>query len=85
MSDPTLENLKALIADIICMEAADINPPDTFAALGFDSLDHAQLINECEDHFEIEISDEDAIQCLTVSTLYDVITRAHYQTSSPRR
>lgn len=78
MSDPTLENLRSLIADIVCAEADDINPTDTFTALGFDSLDHAQLINECEDHFEIEITDADAIQCLTVATLYDVITRAHY-------
>jgi acyl carrier protein len=76
MSDPTLQNLQSLIADLICAEAHDIHLHATFAELGIDSLDHAQLINECEDHFDLEIADADAVAASTVSALYDLITSA---------
>lgn len=38
--------------------------------LGFDELDRFELIIKCEDHFMIEISDQEADEC---ATLHDLI------------
>lgn len=74
--ESTLHNLKEIIAAHLCADAADIDLLDTFTALGLDSLDHAELIMDAEDQFEITIPEADAAGCHTVAGLYDCILRA---------
>lgn len=73
---PTLENLLALIADKICCGPETIQPTDSFWELGIDSLDHVQLISECEELFEIDIPDGEAAACRSVLDLHAAILRA---------
>lgn len=77
LTDPTLTNLLSIIADQVSAETEEITPSNTFAELGFDSLDHMDLLMECEDQFNVEFSDEEAAKLLTVQDLYNAITRAH--------
>lgn len=72
----TLENLKSLLADYICGDANEIETLDTFEDLGIESLDHAQVIMACEEHFEIRLPESDAAQCKTVIGLYGLILTA---------
>lgn len=73
----TLINLKAIIADNICCEPAEIGLLQTLKEdLSIDSLDFQELIMECEDRFEITIPEEDAAGVRTVAGLYDTILRA---------
>lgn len=74
--DYDLVNLISLIAEEGVLNPADITPDKTFAELGFDSLDHMQLIGECEHLFEIEISEQDANAALTVAALHQAILAA---------
>ena len=73
--DYTLTNLKAIIAAFLVVDPNEIQQLDSFAALGLDSLDHLQLLTECEDQFEVVLA-EDAANCRTVAGLYDAILRA---------
>ena len=41
--------------------------------LGFDSLDHIDLIMRVEDNFDVEISDEDAMKIGTVQQAIDYL------------
>jgi acyl carrier protein len=74
--DPTLENLKSIIADLIGRQPEDIELLDTLASLGLDSLDKTELILTCENAFDIEIPEDDADGIITVAGLYDAIIRA---------
>ena len=71
--DPTLQNLIALIADILVCDPAEISQHQSFQDLDFDSLDHIQIIHEIEDHFEIVVTDEEAIAATSVDNLYQLI------------
>jgi acyl carrier protein len=71
--DPSLENLITLIADVLVCDPSDITQHQSFADLGIDSLDHIQLIGEIEEHFEIEITDEEALAATSVDGLYHII------------
>ena len=73
--DTTLINLLSIIADQVSAETEEILPSHTFAELGYDSLDHIDLLMECEDQFNVEFSDEEASKLLTVQDLYQAITR----------
>lgn len=77
MSDPTLENLIALVADHAVIDASEITPESAFGSLGFDSLDHTNLIIGVEDLFCIEIPETTAIECRTVGELYQAILAAY--------
>jgi acyl carrier protein len=74
--DPTLENLKAIIADMLVIDPDTINPLDSFQSMDIDSLDLTELIMECEEQFDIEIPDEDAGKIKTVAGLYGAILTA---------
>jgi acyl carrier protein len=70
---PTLHNLKEIIAAFGWCDEEDIALNSTLESLQFDSVDHAALINDIEDAFEITITDEEAIACTTVEALYNTI------------
>ncbi|MEO5914832.1 MAG: acyl carrier protein [Luteolibacter sp.] len=71
--DPTLENLVALICEHGVLGADEVLPESTFTSLGFDSLDHVDLILDCEEQFGIEFTDEESASALTVHDLYQLI------------
>lgn len=74
--DTTLQNLTALLADYACVPPESILFTDNLADHGIDSLDHAQLIIEIEEHFEIELPAETAAELTTVAALHDAIQAA---------
>lgn len=70
---PTLHNLIEIISAFGWCDEEDIELTSTLESLQFDSLDHAALINDVEDAFEITLTDEEAITCTTVEKLYQTI------------
>ena len=77
MDSPTLTNLLSLIAAYACVPPESIGMMDTLADHGItDSLDHVQLILDVEEHFKIDLPDEESCQILTVAGLFDAIIRA---------
>ena len=61
------EKLKAIIAEVLNVDTEEISLDTTFVDdLGADSLDVFQIITGIEDEFDIEISNDDAEQILTV-------------------
>lgn len=76
MSSPTLENLIALLADYACVPEDSIMLEEPLAAIGIDSLDHVQIIQEIEEQFEIDLPPETAADLTTAAALHDAIQAA---------
>ena len=74
MTSDTLTNLISLVADYACVPEESILISDQLADHGIDSLDHAQLIIEVEDLFEIELPQ--LADLTTIATLHDAIVAA---------
>lgn len=73
MSD-TFDRIKKIITEHLDIDESKIIPEASFAAdLGADSLDTVELIMALEEHFEIEIPDEEAQNILTVKNAVDYI------------
>lgn len=73
MSD-TFDRIKKIITEHLDIEESKIIPEASFASdLGADSLDTVELIMALEEHFEIEIPDEEAQNILTVKNAVDYI------------
>lgn len=72
----TLCTLREIIADQLAISSFEIGLLDTFADLGIDSLDHAKLISQCEEHWDIEIPEKEAAACHSVADLHSAIQRA---------
>ena len=72
--ETTLSNLISLLADYACVPPESINLTDNLADHGIDSLDHAQIILEIEEHFEIELPE--SADLTTVAALHDAIIAA---------
>lgn len=73
MSD-TFDRIKKIITEHLDIEDSKIIPEASFADdLGADSLDTVELIMALEEHFEIEIPDEEAQKILTVKNAVDYI------------
>lgn len=56
----TLEKVKAVLAEHLEMDAAEITEETTFEDLGVDSLDAVEIMMEMEDEFGIEIKPAEA-------------------------
>lgn len=56
----TLEKVKAVLADHLEMDAAEITEATTFEDLGVDSLDAVEIMMEMEDEFGVEIKPAEA-------------------------
>lgn len=76
MNSPTLTNLIALLADYACVPEDSIVFSEPLSAIGIDSLDHAKILVEIEDQFEIELPEEEALELTTVAALYAAIKKA---------
>jgi acyl carrier protein len=75
MSDPTLENLIALLADYACVPEESIVLEAPLTDIGLDSLDHVKLLLEIEEHFQVELP-ETAFDLTTAQSLYQAILAA---------
>lgn len=70
----TQDKIIDIIAQKLTIDKKTIMPDVTLQKLGADSLDIVELIMYFEDHFGIEINDEDAEK---LSTLADVVEYVH--------
>ncbi|MFN5464315.1 MAG: acyl carrier protein [Cyanobacteriota bacterium] len=65
--DEIFEKVRAIVAEQLSVEAADVKPESNFQNdLGADSLDTVELVMALEEHFDIEIPDEAAEGITTV-------------------
>ena len=70
------EEIKQLIVERMGVDASKITPDTTFKDdLGADSLDMVELVMEMEDHFGVEVSDDDAENMLTVGKVASFIEK----------
>lgn len=71
------EKLKKVIAEVLNIEESEITLDTTFVDdLGADSLDIFQIIMGIEEEFNIEISNENAENIITVSDALEQIKNA---------
>ncbi|OYD27099.1 acyl carrier protein [Mycoplasma testudineum] len=52
----------------------NVSGEDYLLDIGIDSLDLLQSVTELEEHFAIELSEEELVRILTVDNLVDTIT-----------
>ncbi len=65
---------KTIIAETLGVDIQEVTPQASFVNdLGADSLDTVELVMALEDHFGIEIPDEDAEKIQTVQQAIDYI------------
>ena len=70
------DKVKRILADRLEIDPGEIRPDAEFINdLGADSLDIVELLMSLEDEFDIEISDEEAEQIMTVKDAVDFITK----------
>jgi acyl carrier protein len=71
------EKLKAIIADVLNVDADEITMDTTFVDdLGADSLDVFQIIMGIEEEFDIEIAQEEAEKIVSVGDAVEQIKNA---------
>lgn len=70
------EKLKVIISEVLSVDTEEISLDTTFIEdLGADSLDVFQIITNIEEEFDIEISNEDAEQIVTVGDAVEQIKK----------
>jgi acyl carrier protein len=68
--------IKQLIADHLGMEAANLTEDKKLIAdLGCDSLDNVEILMAIEDEFAISLDDQEALKCVTVADVCDLVGR----------
>ena len=71
-----IDELKDLISKKLSVDLSQVTEDAKFTDdLGADSLDLVELVMELEEHFEIEISDEDSQNFLTVKDVVAYIEK----------
>ena len=69
------EEIKRIVVDKLQVDEKQVTLEASFIDdLGADSLDTVELVMDLEEHFEIEIPDEDAEKLKTVKDAVDYIT-----------
>ncbi|GAB1354274.1 MAG TPA: acyl carrier protein [Candidatus Rifleibacterium sp.] len=69
------EEIKRIVVDKLQVDEKQVTLEASFIEdLGADSLDTVELVMDLEEHFEIEIPDEDAEKLKTVKDAVDYIT-----------
>lgn len=70
------EDIKKIVVDKLQVDEKQVTPEASFIEdLGADSLDTVELVMDLEEHFGIEIPDEDAEKLKTVKDALDYITK----------
>ncbi|MBQ3583582.1 MAG: acyl carrier protein [Lachnospiraceae bacterium] len=71
------EKLQAIIADVLSMDAEEVQMESTFVDdLGADSLDVYQIIMGIEDEFDVKIPEDAAESIVTVADAVEQIKAA---------
>lgn len=69
------EEIKRIVVEKLQVDEKQVTQEANFIEdLGADSLDTVELVMDLEEHFEIEIPDEDAEKLRTVSDAVEYIT-----------
>ena len=69
------EKVRGIVAEQLSVDAAEVKPESNFQNdLGADSLDTVELVMALEEHFDIEIPDEDAEKIQTVQDAIDYVS-----------
>lgn len=79
MSEPRdiAREVKQIVADQLDLDVNDIKVESTFTTdLGADSLGLVELVLALEEHFDLEIPDEDTAKLLTIGATIEYI-RSH--------
>ena len=75
-SKEIIEKVKQIISEQLGVEESEVTPNASFVDdLGADSLDTVELVMALEEHFDIEIPDEDAEKIRTVQDAIDYIEK----------
>ncbi|MDY6832461.1 MAG: acyl carrier protein [Thermodesulfobacteriota bacterium] len=70
------DKVKRILAERLEIDFSEIRPDAEFINdLGADSLDIVELLMSLEDEFDIEISDDEAEQIMTVKDAVEFITK----------
>ncbi len=70
------EEIKRIVVDKLQVDEKQVTQEASFIEdLGADSLDTVELVMDLEEHFGIEIPDEDAEKLKTVKDALDYITK----------
>ena len=82
MSDSLEQKIRVLVAEQLGVEIAEIKPDASILDdLGADSLDVVEMVMALEEHFDIEIPDEDVEELRTVSDVECYVVNAVGQAS----
>lgn len=68
-----LEKVKAIVADGLGVDAADLTAETTFESLGADSLDLMDMVMSFEEEFGVEIETDDMQELTTVGSVVTYI------------
>jgi len=69
------KTIRALLVEKLGIVYTQITPEANFIKdLGVDSLDHAELVMEMEQKFDIKIPDEDAEKLITIQDVIDYVS-----------
>lgn len=73
--DTSIAHVRKIIAEQLGVDPSKIVPEASFVGdLGADSLDTVELVMALEEHYGIEIPDDDAQKILTVKDAIDYVT-----------
>lgn len=67
------EEIAAIIAEQLGKPVQELKETDTLDSLGADSLDRVEIVMKLEDHFGVEINDEEAEKLETVQQAVDYV------------
>ena len=68
-----LEKVKAIVAEGLGVDAADLTEETTFESLGADSLDLMDMVMSFEDEFGVEIDTEEIGDITTIGSVVTYI------------
>lgn len=81
MNSPNFQKVKEIIVEQLDVQAEQVTEDASFIEdLGADSLDTVELVMALEEHFDIEIPDEDAEK---IKTVRDAVTYIDKNVKTP--
>jgi acyl carrier protein len=82
VSDSLEQKIRSLVAEQLGVELAEIKPDaNILDDLGADSLDVVEMVMALEEHFDIEVPDEDVEELRTVADVERYVVNAVGQAS----
>ena len=76
MSNPSFEQIRSLAADVLDVNASELNPssgPESVDA--WDSVQHLNLVLAAEQHFELEFEPEEIEKMKTLGDMAAIVDR----------